>query len=58
MKKKLLWILLAAAVVWAAAMLWQKRFSPTKSLFKFQFDNLLSMIFEKAIWIMASEDSE
>lgn len=29
-----------------------------KSLFKFQFDNLLSMIFEKAIWIMASEDSE
>ena len=29
-----------------------------QSLFKFQFDNLLSMIFEKAIWIMASEDSE
>ena len=28
------------------------------SLFKFQFDSLLSMIFEKAIWIMASEDSE
>ena len=30
----------------------------TKSLFKFQFDNLLSMILEKAICIMASEDSE
>ena len=29
-----------------------------QSLFKFQFDSLLSMIFEKAIWIMASEDSE
>ncbi len=29
-----------------------------KSLFKFQVDNLLSMIFEKAIWIMASEESE
>ena len=33
MKKKLLWILLAAAVVWAAVMLWQKRFSPTKVAF-------------------------
>ena len=33
MKKKLLWILLAAVVVWAAVMLWQKRFSPTKVAF-------------------------
>ena len=30
----------------------------SEKLFKFQFDNLLSMIFEKAIWIMASEESE
>ena len=33
MRKKLLWILVAAVVVLAAVMLWQKRFSPTKVAF-------------------------